>query len=133
MNPYLLLGIGVAWLASVGAAYYKGSEAAENRARAEHATQLERTIAEHNETAAIDMAAALEAGKREAKVRTKVVTLTNEVERIIHAKPAPPDCRVQSDTLKLLVLAAEVANGTDTPASGAVPSGTGKAAPAGKP
>ena len=72
--------------------------------------------------ALIDMEAALEAGKREAVVRTKTVTLTNEVERIIREKPAPAECRVTDDVAKLLRVAIAIANGeTDTPAADSLP------------
>jgi hypothetical protein len=125
-----MLGLLVFWLASVAGAYYKGGAAVENLMRAEHATQLEKTIAEHNEDAAIDMQAALEAGRKEAKVRTKVVTLIQEVNNAIASKPAPAECRVTDDVLKLMRVAIAIANGeADPPAADSLPN-PGPKAPA---
>ena len=120
-NPYVLLGLLVFWVASVAGAYWKGHTAAQDAARAAYATELEHTIAAHNEDALADMEAAREAGVRDAAAKTKVVTITNEVERIIHEKPAPVICRVTDDTFRLLQLAVSVANGTDPSASESVP------------
>lgn len=114
MYPWILLGLLIFWLASVSGAYYKGHTAAQEAARAQYATQLEQSIAEHNENAVIDAQAAREAGERSAKARTRTVTITNEVERVIHEKPAPAVCRLTADTFSLLTVAVQVANGTDT-------------------
>jgi len=132
INPYILLGLLVFWLASVAGAYYKGAGAAQDAIRAEYATKLEETIAEHRENALIDMEAAMEAGRRDAKARTRTVTITNEVERVIHANPAPADCRVHPDTFRLLQSAVANANGASPDTPGAMPDASGAATPAGK-
>ena len=121
MNPYVLLGLLVFWLASVSGAYLKGHSAAHDQARAQYATDLEKAIAKHEEDAAIDMQAAREAGQAEAKARVKTVTVTNTVERILYEKPSPANCRVTDDTFKLLAAAVQIANGADPDATGAVP------------
>ena len=113
LNPYILLGLLVFWLASVSGAYYKGHAAAQDVARAQYATELEASIAKQQKDAQIDVAAALEAGKKEAKVRVKTVTLTNTVERVLHEKPAPVVCRISDDTFKLMLAAVQIANGID--------------------
>jgi len=133
MNPWLTLGLLVFWIASVAGAYVKGFDRAQDKARAEYAGHLEKAVADANEDALIDMEAAREAGQREAAVRTKVVTLTNEVERVIREKPAPADCRLQPDTLKLLNVAISIANNADTDSATGVPQPGPKAAPAAKP
>jgi hypothetical protein len=117
MNPYILLGLLVFWLASVTGAWFKGSQHAQDAARAQYATDLEKAIAKHEEDAAIDMQAAREAGQAEAKARVKTVTVTNTVERILHEKPAPANCRVTDDTFKLLAAAVQIANGADPDAT----------------
>ena len=120
-NAWLLLGLLVFWLTSVGGAYYKGRGAAQDEARAQYATQLEQTIAEHREDALIDMEAAREAGQREARARTRILTVTNEVEKVLYAKPAPPECRLASDTFSLLRVAVQLANGSDPDPAKPVP------------
>ena len=121
MNPWLILAVVLAIGAAGVGGYFKGSTDAENRARARYSTELEATIAQHNENAVIDMQAAREAGEREAKARVKTVTITNEVERVIHDKPAAPECRLTADAFSLLRAAVQVANGTDTSPAITVP------------
>ena len=132
-NPYILLGLAVFWAVSVGGAYFKGSQHAQDAARAQYATDLESAIAESRENAVIDMQAAREAGERDARARTRTVTVTNEVERVIHAQPAPAVCRLNPDAFRLLGAAVEIANGADTDPAKPMPDAGPKTRPAGKP
>ena len=112
-NPWLLLGLLVFWLASVSGAYYKGSQHAQDAARAQYATDLEASIQKANETAKADIEAARAAGQKEAKARLRTVTVTNTVERILHEKPSPAICRVNDDAFALMLATVQIANGTD--------------------
>ena len=125
----MLLGLIVFWLASVTGAYFKGHQNAQDAARAHYATELETSIKAANETAQADIAAAREAGKREARAKVRTVTVTNEVERIIHAKPAPVECRLEPDVFNLLRVAVAVANNTDTDTTKPVPTSGNPAIP----
>lgn len=130
MNAYFMLGLLVFWLASVTGAYFKGSAAAQDAARAAYAVQLESAITEHNATAQADVEAARAAGQKEAKIRTKVVTVTNTVEKVLHEKPADPICKLNPATFELLLASVALANGTDPDTASKLPD-PGK--PAGKP
>ena len=110
LNPYLILGAVLFWMASVGAAYYKGGVHAENAAKAEYSRQLESAIKEANDNAQIDMQAAREVGQREARAKVITRTITNEVVKVIHEKPMPAVCRWDADSTRLLDDAIKAAN-----------------------
>ena len=132
LNPYALLGLVLFWIASVGAAYYKGGVHAENAAKAEYSKQLDAAIAAHNEDALVDMQAAREAGEREARAMVVTRTINNEVVRIIREKPSDAICRWDSDSFRLLGDAIKAASNL-APASIAVPDAGNAVKPAGKP
>lgn len=124
-NPYILLGLIVFWMVSVTGAYFKGVQHAEDKAKAEYSKQLEDTIQQHNADALVDMEAARAAGILDAKAKTRTVTITNEVERVIHDNPAPAACRITDDTFRLLQSAIQVANGDPDSTKLLPQSGTG--------
>ena len=132
-NPWLILAAVLAIGAAGVGGYFKGSTDAKNAAAAQYAKDLDAKVAEHNANALIDMTAAREAGERDAKARTRTVTVTNEVERVIHAAPAPAVCRLTPDTFNLLRAAIDIANDADTPAAKSMPDAAPKTKPAGKP
>ena len=109
-NPWLILGAVLFWMASVGAAYYKGGVHAENAAKAEYSRQLESAIKEANDNAQIDMQAAREVGQREARAKVITRIITNEVVKVIHEKPMPAVCRGDADSTRLLDDAIRAAN-----------------------
>lgn len=125
MNPYTILGGALALVIVFGFGAWVGWDYRDGKVAQEKLTAVNDAIKEHNDDVAIDIDAAITAGVIDAKARTRTVTITNEVERLIHDKPAPPDCRVADTVFDKLRLAIQVANGDpDTPRS--VPStGTG--------
>ena len=109
-NPWVILGAVLFWMASVGAAYYKGGVNAENAAKAEYSRQLESAIKEANDNAQIDMQAAREVGQREARAKVITRTITNEVIRTISEKPSPAICRWDDASFGLFQRAIQAAN-----------------------
>lgn len=101
LNPYLLIVVGIVWVATFALGYVKGSAHAENKAKAKYSEQLSATIAQARENAVIDMQAAVEAEttRQQARIefRDRVVT----VEKLINAKPLPASCRISDDSVRL--------------------------------
>jgi hypothetical protein len=115
LNPYVLLGVLIFWLASVTGAYFKGSTAAENKARAAYAATLEQTIAEHNANAVIDMQAAAKVAADEATARTRTAMLRNRTTEVIHEKPMPVSCNLDDGRLQLIAESIAAANNENAP------------------
>jgi len=69
LNPYVILGLVLFWGASCVGSYLKGSEVAQNEAKARFSEQLEATIAQAREDSVIDMMAATEAEAKRHKSR----------------------------------------------------------------
>src|SRR3990167_10160826 len=109
-NPWVILGAVLFWMASVGAAYYKGGVHAEKAPKAKSSRQLESAIKEANDNAQIDMQAAREVGQREARAKVITRTITNEVVKVIREKPMPAVCRWDDPSVGLLKRAVEAAN-----------------------
>ena len=120
LNPWMLIGLAVFWLASVTAAFFKGESVMEDRVRAQHATELERTIKQHNENAVIDMAAAAEAAARDATARTRAQMLRNQANAAIQIRPMPVVCSLNSERMRLLTASVEAANGDQERSAGGV-------------
>src|SRR3990167_10520454 len=110
LNPWLLLGAVLFWLASMAGAYFKGVDVAENEAKAEYSKQQDAAIKEANDNALIDMQAAREVGEREGRAKVITRTITNEVTKVIHEKPSPAVCRWDDNSSRLLQRAVEAAN-----------------------
>jgi hypothetical protein len=120
LNPWVLLAIVLAIGTAGATGYYKGHTAAQDAARAQFATELEATIAEHNANAAIDMQAAADNAAREAAARTRTAMLRGRANEITVAKPMPVSCNLDSDRFGLLVAAVKEANGDSADAAGRV-------------
>ena len=137
MNLTMMAVLALVYVLSVAGAsvtgYYKGRTSAENKARAQYATQLEQTIAEHNEDAAIDMLAAAEWGEANAKVRTKYIQIRSAANEATASNPAPANCALDPKRFGLLQLAIETANGDKADAASKLRSATDKANATGKP
>ena len=116
MNPWLILAVVLAIGAAGLAGYHKGSTDAENRAAAQYGVQLDAKVKEHNENATIDMQAAFEAGKAEAKVRVVTRTITGEANAITVERPIAAVCRLDAPRRLLIDRAIASANSDpDTP------------------
>ena len=116
-NPWILLGLLVFWLASVGGAYYKGSQNAQEEARAQFASQLEATIQAHNADAEIDMNAAFEWGQRNSIAKTKSNEIRGQANDAIRAQPLAVTCNWDTATFGLLTSAVKAASELDPAAS----------------
>lgn len=133
MNPWVLLGIGVIWLASVGGAYFKGAQHAEDKARAQYATQLEQTIAEHNADAQIDAEAAFEWGQKSSAAKTKYTEIRSQANEATSASPAPANCNLDDKRWRVLNTAVQALSGPDPDTSKRLLDAAGKANAASKP
>lgn len=127
MNPYLILGLLVAWLASVGGAYLKGHSVAEDAMRAKYATDLENTIRQHNENAIIDMQAAAKVAADEAAARTRQAMIRSQTNEVIRTSPQPVGCSLDSERMRLLNAAVAQANGDTADAAGRLRDATDQA------
>ena len=127
LNPWIILGLVIFWMASITGAYFKGSTAAQNEARAHYAAELESAIAQHNENAVIDMQAAAKVAADEAAARTRIAMLRNRTTEVIHAKPLPVSCNLDSDRIGLLTAAIQEANGDNQDAAARVRNAADKA------
>jgi len=116
LNPYLIIGLIVFWLASVGGAYFKGHTAAQDAARAQYATELEATIKQHNANTLIDMQAAADVAAKEAAARTRTAMLRNQTTKVIYEKPMPVSCNYDDGRMQLVAAAVAAANNEDTAA-----------------
>jgi hypothetical protein len=121
INPYILLGLVLAWVASVGVAGYMGDDYGVSRTIAQQ-KKSEDLVREAGEAA--QLAAAVEI----AKIKPRNVTIQQEVRREIETNTVYRDCRVPADGVRL---ANEALTGRAKPAgAGKLP---GAVAPVTKP
>jgi len=128
MNPYLLLGIGLVWLASLGTAGYLGNEYAEGQYAKEKAKekamidQVREANREFADTVALETAEAIK------KIRVQNRTINNEVrhEREIHHVLNDAACAVPVTTVRVL-------NRARMDSQGQSPSGPTSTVPAARP
>ena len=113
LNPWVILGIVLFWGFSMAGAYLKGSQVAQDAARAAYATSLEQTIAEANKNAVIDMAAAAEVAARESAARTRAAMIRGQTVKVIHEKPSPAVCNLDAGRMQLVAAAVAAANSED--------------------
>ena len=133
LNPWVLLGLTLFWLFSVAGAYFKGHQAAQADARAQYATELEQTIADHNKQAQIDARQAADAAAKDAAARTRSAMLRNQANEANRAKPLPISCNLDTERFRVLDDAIKAANGSDTPAASGLRPAINKANSASKP
>lgn len=86
MNPYILIVIGLAWVASVGFAGYKGADYGETKAKAEQAT-LDDAVKQTREAAIEGAAQAIAANKPINQ------TIVQKVQREIQTNTIYTECR----------------------------------------
>lgn len=117
MNPYLIVGLMAAWVASMGAAGFYGMDYGESRQIA-HEKKLDDYVA-----AATD-AAQQAAAQAIAKIRPVNTTIRQETQHEVQTKTVYRDCRLTPDGLRLANQAltgsaAEPAGGGKLPAADA--------------
>jgi hypothetical protein len=78
------------------------------------------SVAQHNQNAVIDMQAAAKVAADEAAARTRIAMLRNRTTEVIHAKPLPVSCNLDSDRFGLLTAAIQEANGDSKDAASRV-------------
>ena len=113
-NPWVILGVVLFWIASVGGAYLKGGKAAEDHARAQYATEMEATIKQNNENAVVDMQAAAKVAAAEATAKTRAAMLRGKVDVVIAKTPSSLSCAWPVERFGLLLVAVQEANGDQT-------------------
>ena len=104
LNPYVLLGIAVAWIVSMGVAAYTGKEYADGQhakeevKRAALLEEVRKANAEFADKVAIDVGAAI------LNIRVQNTTINREIrhEREIHRVLDNPDCALPATTLGVL-------------------------------
>ena len=118
LNPYVILGLVLFWGASCVGSYLKGSEVAQNEAKARFSEQLEATIAQAREDSVIDMMAATEA--EAARHKSRIVYR----DRVVKVKEAineiPTVCAIPDAAVRLLNESIRDANNS-APATKSVP------------
>jgi hypothetical protein len=93
MNPYILLAIGLAWVASVGFAGYKGADYGETKAKADQAT-LDDAVKKTREAAIEGAAKAIAANKPINQ------TIVQKVQREIQTNTVYASCKHSPDGLR---------------------------------
>lgn len=97
MNPYLLLGLGIAWLVSLLSTYHFAVTNTENAYIAAAQVAQDQSIKAFNEQAKKDLARAVQIEAKRTKIRTVTQTIT---ERIHEAPPVPVSCNLPDSLLQ---------------------------------
>ena len=114
LNPYVLLVVAILWAGSCAFSYIKGSEHAENKAKAAYADAMDDALANARETARIDVRMAVEAESKRQKARVEFRDKIVTVERLINEKPIPAECRIPDAAVGLLNTIIRDANGSSS-------------------
>lgn len=118
MNPYAILGLVVAWGASVGGAFFYGQGVGADHVTAKQAA-VDQSVKETREAAQQGAADAI------AKITVKNVTINRKLETEVREKPVFRDCRSGPDSVRLYNSAipgyAEPAGGGVVPTANATP------------
>ena len=110
MNPYLIIAVILAITGAGVTGYLKGEKDATNAAVAAQKKAVDDAITQHNEDSVIDMTAAYERGKAEAKVRVVTRTIQGEASAISASSPIPVSCKLDPKRRLLLDKAIVAAN-----------------------
>lgn len=94
MNPYVILGVVVAWGASVGGAFFYGQGVGGDQVTAKQAA-VDQAIQATREAAQQGAADAI------AKITVKNVTINRKLETEVREKPVFRDCRSGPDSVRL--------------------------------
>lgn len=94
MNPYLLLAIGIGWVASIGGSFFYGQGVGVDGERAKQA-EIAQAIQETREAAQKGAAEAI------AKLRPIHTTIRQETEREIKTNVIYRDCKLPPDGVRL--------------------------------
>lgn len=94
MNPWVLLGVGAVWVASVGGAYQHGRTTGEDKCNAAEAARAQ-AVQETREAAQQGAADAI------AKLKPRNVTIRQETEREIRTNTVYADCKLPAAGLRL--------------------------------
>lgn len=115
-NPYVLLGLALAVVASCGVSYYKGREACRVEVAEEQRKIFEKVLEERQKAHEKEM--------KQASVTNEVIkTVTLEgkerityVEKLVKEQPAPSSCLLTGERLRILSEVSDATSRTsDTP------------------
>lgn len=94
MNPYILLALGLGWVASVGGSFFYGQGVGADGVRADQA-QMEKLVQDTREAAQKGAAEAI------AKLRPIHTTIRQETEREIRTNTIYADCKLPAAGVRL--------------------------------
>jgi len=95
LNPWMILGVGLAVTTAAGVGYLKGGQNMENKILADIALEESRSDELYDKMV-------LAAASEIAKIKITNKTITQEIEREIRIKPVYVDCRHSDDTKRML-------------------------------
>jgi hypothetical protein len=130
MNITVILAVVVGLILTHAGAFWKGMSHEETKQKAAYSKQLEKAIADHEQTALVDMQAAWEAATELARYKTQAKTTRAKLDSDIAR--APSACRLDDVSFGLLLDTVKAANGETGP-SNSVPLGLRPPRDAGKP
>lgn len=117
-NPYVLIGVLVTWLASLGAVYVKATNDQHARDIAASAKVLEQKLAAAETDWATNYQAALELEQEKQANERKRLSHSHAVAVAVAADPKARDCGLSADSLGVLIGSIRAANGAQDAAPG---------------
>lgn len=115
MNPYLLLGVVLAFAAATGAAYVQGRSDGRDKCVAE-------TARDERVTQIASAAAAASAAEAISRIEVRHATVRQTIEREIVEKPVFRDCRSGADAVRLFNSTLDpAASAASAPGAGELP------------
>lgn len=100
MNPWVLLIVGVVWLASVAGAFIKGKDYQLGIDAKAHAELLEKALKDAQDNAVIDMQAAADVERQKAQSKVVYRTITEQVNVEVEKK-VYRDCALEPDGFRM--------------------------------
>ena len=95
-NPWVIVGLGLAWIASLVGVYRFAAHNTENATLAQAKIEQDRAISEFNTQSAKDLAKAIAVERKRQQIRTVTNTI---VERIQNAPSVPVSCNLDPASL----------------------------------
>jgi hypothetical protein len=117
MSPYVALGAGVFYLASVTGAAFYGAHTEKNAIEAKQKEAVEQAVKDAQENAAIDYSAQQELALEKQKSELLKQQHTRTVYKTVSADKGAADCRLNAQSYSVLRDSLNAANGADGPAS----------------
>jgi hypothetical protein len=112
MNPYVILGVVVFWLASVGGAAWKGMEYQKGQDAVVQLEAVDKAVADANAQSQKDRNLAVIQAQRNTAAQTRVAMIRSQVNAAIQDHPQSDSCNWDQPTFSLLADAVNAANGS---------------------